>query len=293
MSSTATSPGSAGWTSPSWSGSAPGSTSPRRASSPKATSRSTSRSAPRTRGGSAFPGEELPGVYSALEFLLAVNKGPEGVLGRKGRTVCVIGGGDVALDAARSSHRLAAAPGSVTVLYRQGPEAMPAGAEERRDGAVEGVRFVYRRSPVRILGTARVEGLVVQATRAGAPDARGRPSVELVPDSEETIPCDTVIAAVGERADLTGLPSELDLRVSAHGWPEGGRPEWATDLDGVFASGGKSVVYAMAAGSAAAAAIDAYIAHKLGRAPLPRPGSLGGASPPALPDGYGGPSWHL
>ncbi len=240
-----------------------------------------------------IPGEQLPGVYSALEFLLAVNKGPEGVLGRKGRTVCVLGGGDVALDAARSSLRLAASPGSVTLLYRQGPEAMPAGAEELRDGTLEGVRFVYRRSPVRVLGTSRVEGLVVQATRAGPVDARGRPTVEAVPGSEETIPCDTVIAAVGERADLSGLPAELDLKVSAHGWPEGGRPDWATDLDGVFASGGKSVVYAMAAGSAAAAAIDAYIARKLGRSPIPRPEAFGGSAPPALPDGYGGPSWHL
>ncbi len=239
-----------------------------------------------------LPGEELPGVYSALEFLLAVNKGPEGVLGRKGRTVCVIGGGDVALDAARSSLRLAS-PGSVTVLYRQGPEAMPAGGEERRDATVEGVRFAYQRSPVRILGTTRVEGLVVQATRAGPPDPRGRPTVEVVPGTEETIPCDTVIEAVGERADLSGFPAELDLKVSSHGWPEGGRPGWATDLEGVFASGGKSVVYAMSAGSAAAVAIDAYLARKLGRSPIPRPEPFGEATPPKLPDGYGGPSWHL
>jgi hypothetical protein len=66
-----------------------------------------------------------------------------------------------------------------------------------------------------------------------------------------------------------------------------------TDVEGVFASGGKSVVYAMAAGSKAAEAIDAYLARKEGRAPIPRPDPFGGASPRPRPSGYGGPTWTL
>jgi NADPH-dependent glutamate synthase beta subunit-like oxidoreductase len=105
--------------------------------------------------------------------------------------------------------------------------------------------------------------------------------------------CDTVIVAVGEKADLTGFPSELDFKISPRGWPEGKAPDWMTDVEGVFAAGGQSVVYAMAAGSRAAAAIDAYLCKKRGAPPPPRPDPFGGPVPPSLPEGYGGPTWHL
>jgi len=238
-----------------------------------------------------IPGEHLPGVFEALPFLLAVNKGPDGLLGRKGRTVAVIGGGDVALDAARSSLRLSAR-GAVTVVYRKGREEMPAGDEEVSQGEEEGVRFLFHRSPVRIVGTGQVEGVVVVTTTAGPPDATGRPTSIVVPHSEETIPCDTVIVAVGEKADVASLPAELDFKISSHGWPEGKREDWMTDVEGVFATGGKSVVHAMSAGSRVAAAIDAFVQRRRGGIPTPRPDPFGGPSPAALPDGYGGPTWQ-
>ena len=239
-----------------------------------------------------IPGEHLPGVFYALPFLLAVNKGPEGLLGRKGRRIVVVGGGDVALDAARSSLRLAG-KGDVTVVYRRSREEMPAGEEEVDGGTLEGVHFLFQRSPTRILGSGQVEGLEVQTTRPGPPDARGRRTAEPVPGSEEVIPCDTVIIAAGETADVAGLPSELDLSFAAQGWPVGRREDWMTDVEGVFASGGKSVVYAMAAGTAAAEAIDRYLARKSGREPSARPDPFGGTARRRLPDGYGGPTWHL
>jgi NADPH-dependent glutamate synthase beta subunit-like oxidoreductase len=238
------------------------------------------------------PGEHLPGVFPAIQFLLAANKGPEGLLGRKGRQIVVIGGGDVAMDAARSAVRMDPT-GSVTVIYRKTKPDMPADDEEVGGGEIEGVHFLFERAPVQILGTARVTGIVVQGMRTGPADARGRPTSVPVPGSEQTVPCDTVIVAVGEKADIAGLPTELNLSLSSHPWPQGAKEDWMTDIEGVFASGGKSVVYAMAAGTAAARAIDAYVSKKRGRAPTPLPDPFGGPDPPSLPVGYGGPSWHL
>ena len=239
-----------------------------------------------------IPGEHLPGVFSALQFLLAVNTGPEPFLGRKDRTIVVIGGGDVAMDAARSALRLAK-DSTVLVVYRRGKDDLPAGEEEVSEGNEEGLRFLYQRAPVRIEGKGHVERLIVQATELGPPDASGRRPLTLVANSEETILCDTVIVAAGERADLQGMPGELGLKPSRHGYPVGQHQGWMTDVEGVFAAGGKSIVYAMAAGTQAAQAIDAYISRKTGRSPTPRPDPLGGPNPPGLPSGYGGPSWHL
>ena len=237
-------------------------------------------------------GEHLPGVYYALPFLLAINKGPEGLLGRKERQVVVIGGGDVAMDAARSARRIAK-DGVVTVVYRKDREDMPAGPEEVEGGETEGVRFKFERTPVKINGTGSVESVVVQATAEGPPDARGRPTVTHVAGTEETIPCDTLIIAAGEVPEIVGLPKELDLDAAHHAWPQGRQEDAQTDVEGIFASGGKSVVHAMAAGTKAAEAIDRYIAKKTGRVPTPRPDPYGGPNPPKLPDGYGGPTWHL
>jgi glutamate synthase (NADPH) small chain len=239
-----------------------------------------------------IPGENLPGVWYALPFLLAMNKGPDGLFGRKNRKVVVVGGGDVAMDAARSSIRLSG-PGGVTVVYRRTQQDMPADEEESSGSEIEGVNFLWQRSPVKILGTAQVEGIVVQRMAPGPPDARGRPVWAAVPDSEETIACDTVIIAAGEHSDIGGLPTELNLDPASHPWPEGRSPDWMSNVEGIFASGGKSVVYAMAAGSKAAEAIDAYLAKKSGRAPTPRPDPFGGPDPPKPPAGYGGATWHF
>ena len=237
-------------------------------------------------------GEALPGVFLALPFLIATNTGPQGLLGRMGRRVVVIGGGDVAMDAARSSLRLSR-KGEVTVIYRRKREEMPAGEEELRGAEEEGVRFLFERTPVRIVGEGHVEGVVVQSVSTGPLDDKGKPTQVVVPGSETTVACDTIIEAVGERADLAGLPTELNLATRVPGGPEGRGDDWMTDVEGIFAGGGRSIVYAMGAGAKVAQAIDAYLARKRGRPPTPRPGPLDGGSPPPLPDGYGGPTWHL
>ncbi len=238
-----------------------------------------------------IPGEHLPGVYHALPFLLAINKGPQGLFGRTNRHVVVIGAGDVALDAARSARRLSGG-GDVSLVYRRGPEDMKATEEEKEGGEIEGIRYVFFRAPKAILGTEHVEGLVVERTEHGPPDAKGRRSLVVVPNSEETIPCDMIVVAVGEVADVDGFEPDYDFKFASMGWPEGKTEEWMTDVEGVFATGGRSVVHAMGAGGRAAQAIEEYLAKKHGRTPEPRPDPFGGPTPPPpRPPGYGGPTW--
>ncbi len=234
------------------------------------------------------PGEDLPGVVPALGMLFDVHRGRPVSLGKR---ILVVGGGDVAMDAVRSSLRLSPG-GEVTLVYRRTEEEMPADREELLMAKDEGVRFLWQRSPVRIVGREHVEGLVVQRVELGPPDASGRRSPRAVEGSEETLPCDTVIVAVGQRADLTGFGSELELKVTPQGWVEGEGPQTATGVPGVFAVGGKSVVYAMAAGTRGAEGVDRYLRALRGEAPAPRPDPFGGDRPFHLPAGYAKSNWN-
>ena len=236
-----------------------------------------------------IPGEDLPGVIPAIDLLRAVNEGPAVQLGQQ---ILVIGGGDVAMDAVRSARRLSQ-EARVTVVYHRTKDKMPAGEEESEGAADEGVQFLFELAPMRILGDSHVEGLECRQVAPGPPGPSGRRTITSVPGSERTIPCDTVILGVGEKADLTGLPPELDLTTGSQGWPQGKRDGTMTGIDGVFASGGKSVVHAMAAGTRSAEGIDAYLRKKDGNPPIPRPDPFGEGNPPALPKGYGGPTWKL
>jgi len=228
------------------------------------------------------PGEELPGVVPALEFLKQLNHGlPVSV----GREIVVVGGGDVAMDSVRSALRLSRG-GRVTLVYRRGREEMPADPEEVHGAEHEGIRFLFQKAPVRIVGTEHVEGIVVQSVELGPPDAGGRRSPTPVPGSEETIPCDTVVVAVGQKADLEGFGPELDLKLTSQGWPEGKGKGFETGVPGIFSAGGRSVVYAMGSASQAAEAIDAYLAAKRGESPTPRPDPFGGEGTWHLPAGY-------
>jgi NADPH-dependent glutamate synthase beta subunit-like oxidoreductase len=234
-----------------------------------------------------IPGEALPGVCGAIDLLRDVNEGPPVQLGRQ---IVVVGGGDVAMDAIRSARRLAPAA-TVSVVYHRTREKMAADEEEAGGAASEGVQFYFELAPMQIVGSDHVEGLAVRKVVAGPPGPTGRPTVTTVPGSDQVLPCDTVILGVGEKADLSGLPAELDLTTGAQGWPQGRHPDTMTGIDGVFASGGKSVVYAMAAGTKSAEGIDAYLRKKDGRPPIPRPDPFGEGEPPRLPSGYGGPTW--
>ncbi|MFZ1022597.1 MAG: FAD-dependent oxidoreductase [Thermoplasmata archaeon] len=231
------------------------------------------------------PGEDLPGVVPALDLLKEVSGGHPRPLGKH---VVVIGGGDVAMDAVRSALRLTGG-GAVTLVYRRSRAEMPADPSELQEAEHEGIRFVFQKAPVKIVGSTHVEGLIVQSCELGPPDAGGRRSPAPVPGSEETIPCDTVIVAVGQKADLEGFDSQLDLKITSQGWPEGKGKGFETGIPGVFAAGGRSVVYAMGTATAAAEAIDAYLAAKRGETAQPRPDPFGGSETFKLPAGYTAP----
>ncbi len=239
-------------------------------------------------GSPGIPGEQLPGVIYALDFLLDVNEGRIAPLGKE---IVVVGGGDVAVDSVRSALRLS--PGAkVSMVYRRTREEAPAGEEEISETEPEGIELYWLLSPLRVLGTDHVEGMEFEKNELGPPDASGRRAVRPIPGATQTLPCDTVIMAIGQKADLTGFSSDLKLTIGSKGWPEGVHPDTMTAVEGVFASGGRSVVHAMAAGTRAAESIEAWLAKKEGRAPLPRPDPFGSAhAPPRVPEGYSGPVW--
>ena len=231
------------------------------------------------------PGEDLDGVLPALDLLKRTNAG-EPV--RVGKRIIVIGGGDVAMDAVRTALRLSKG-GRVTLVYRRGRSEMPADGEEVHGAENEGVEFLFQKAPVRIVGDGHVRGLVVQAIELGPPDAGGRRTPVPVAGSETTLECDTVIVAVGQKADLGGFAPDLDLKITSQGWPEGKGPDFATAIPGVFAAGGRSVVYAMGSASQAAVAIDAYLCAKRGVPVQSRPDPFGRDLVHALPAGYTAP----
>ena len=143
-----------------------------------------------------MPGTELRGVYPALVFLEALSKGEEVALGRR---VVVVGGGNAAIDSARSAVRAGA---DVTVVYRRERKDMPAIQEETDAAEAEGVRFIFLGTPHRILGDeeGRVKAVEFRKTRLGAFDSSGRRRP--VPlDEVFRVDCDSVILAVGERVD--------------------------------------------------------------------------------------------
>ncbi|MDH5184805.1 MAG: glutamate synthase subunit beta [Gammaproteobacteria bacterium] len=149
-----------------------------------------------------IPGEELPGVYPALDFLISnVNncydypQGELGYISMQGKKVAVLGGGDTAMDCNRTAIRQGAE--SVTCAYRRDEANMPGSKREVTNAKEEGVKFAFNRQQVEIVGTDKVEGIKVVTTALGEPDERGRRRPVVVEGSEEIIPCDVVLVAFG------------------------------------------------------------------------------------------------
>lgn len=220
-----------------------------------------------------IPGENLNGVYSANEFLTRVNlmqayRFPEADTPVKvGRRVAVIGGGNVAMDAARSALRLGAE--KVMIVYRRSEAEMPAREEEIHHAREEGIEFSLLTNPTRILGTEDgwVKAMECVAMELGQPDASGRRRPVVKEGSEFILPVETVIIAIGQSPNPLIKNSTPDLATQPWGGIVAQEETMATNLPGVFAggdavTGAATVILAMGAGKKAAAAMDAYLQGK-------------------------------
>lgn len=206
--------------------------------------------------GMRTPGEESEGVRSGIDFLGAVSRDETLPVGDK---VVVVGGGNTAIDAARTALRLGA--GSVTILYRRMREQMPAWEEEIEDALEEGVKLETLAAPTKIEKTSN--GLVMTCIRMelGEPDESGRRRPVPVEGSEYTVEVDEIIAAIGQNVD-SSMVSGLDL--TPWGSIKADEQTGQTQIENVFAGGdcvtGTDIaVNAVAAGRRAAFAINQYL----------------------------------
>lgn len=177
-----------------------------------------------------FPGEELPGVNQALPYLignireqLAMGAADSPFIDMKGKRVLVLGGGDTAMDCNRTAIRQGAT--SVSCVYRRDEDNMPGSRAELVNAKEEGVEFLWNRQPIEIVGDGKVEGLKVAETELGPADANGRRSPQIIPGSEQIIPCDEILVAFGFRPNapewLQKFGVELHdngrIKVQSHG----------------------------------------------------------------------------
>jgi len=192
-----------------------------------------------------FPGEDLPGVHDALDFLisnvnrnLGFEKNEADFVSVKGQKVVVLGGGDTAMDCNRTSIRQGAK--NVTCAYRRDEENMPGSKREVTNAREEGVKFLFNRQPVEIIGNGKVEGVKVVTTKMGEPDENGRRRPEVVEGSEEILPADVVLVAFGFRP--SPAPWFKDFGIEVNSWegvvaPEKQTFKFQTTNSKVFAGG--------------------------------------------------------
>ncbi len=226
-------------------------------------------------------GESLKGVYSANEFLTRANlmkayDGKSHTPIMRAKKVAVVGGGNVAMDAARTALRLGSE--RVYIIYRRSMEELPARKEEVEHAQEEGIKFEILRNPVEVLGfnnekdnrdprNGFVSGLKVIKCELGEPDERGRRSPVPVPDSEYVIDVNCVIMAIGTSPNPLIKNTTAGLAVNRHGGIIVEESTGKTTKEGVFAggdavTGAATVILAMGAGKTAAKAIDEYLSKK-------------------------------
>jgi glutamate synthase (NADPH/NADH) small chain len=218
------------------------------------------------------PGENLKGVYSANEYLTRVNlmaayqfpRADTPVL--KGKRIATVGGGNVAMDSARTAKRMGAE--SSVIVYRRTRTEIPARAEELHHAEEEGIEFEFLVAPIEVLGDQKrwVTGLKCVRMQLGEPDASGRARPVPIPGSEFVVPCNIVVVAIGTRANPLLTATCPDLKLNKWGnivVDEQGM----TSLPGVFAGGdivrgAATVILAMGDGKKAAQAINAFLANR-------------------------------
>ncbi len=226
-------------------------------------------------------GEGLKGVYSANEFLTRANlmkayESNSQTPVMRAESVAVVGGGNVAMDAARTALRLGAK--KVYIVYRRSMEELPARKEEVEHAEEEGVKFEILRNPVEIIGynnqndrrdpkNGFVSGIKLRRCELGEPDERGRRRPIEIEGSEYVLPDDCVIMAIGTSPNPLIKNTTKGLEVNKHGGIIVEEGTGATSKKGVFAggdavTGAATVILAMGAGKTAAKAIDEYLCPK-------------------------------
>ncbi|MBI5586039.1 MAG: FAD-dependent oxidoreductase [Deltaproteobacteria bacterium] len=206
-----------------------------------------------------IPGEELPGVLSGIEFLRQISLGQPV---SPGKNIAVVGGGNVAMDAARTARRLGA---RVTVLYRRTEAEIPAYPEEIAQALAEGIEIRYLTQPVEISGKGAMQAVKCLSMELGEPDASGRRRPVPLAGSEFTLEVDGVIKAIGQLPETLECSREgQPLQVRSRGTVEVRSFHLATNLTGFFAGGDNvtgpaSVVEAVAAGKQAARSIHRHL----------------------------------
>nr|MBQ6242083.1 NADPH-dependent glutamate synthase [Lachnospiraceae bacterium] len=227
-----------------------------------------------------IPGEHFKGVYSANEFLTRSNlmkaylDDPRTPI-MKGGKVIVVGGGNVAMDAARTALRLGAE--EVSIVYRRSMDELPARREEVEHAEEEGIVFRLLQNPVEILGfnnpdnprderNGFVRGMRVIKMELGEPDEKGRRRPVPIPGSEYELEADTVVIAIGTSPNPLIKDTTKGLEVNRHGGIVVNE-DGLTSREGVYAggdavTGAATVISAMGAGKVAAAAIDEYLSKK-------------------------------
>ena len=218
-----------------------------------------------------IPGENLKGVYSANEFLTRINLMKAYAPGsdtpiQRGKHVAVVGGGNVAMDAARCARRLGA---DVTVVYRRTEAELPARREEVEHAMEEGIVFKFLTNPLEILGNDQgwVRGAKCQEMELGEPDASGRRRPVPKEGSEFEIDLDCVIMALGTSPNPLIKSTTAGLETQKWGGIIADENTGLTSREGVYAggdavTGAATVILAMGAGKNAAAAIDEYLSKK-------------------------------
>jgi len=207
-------------------------------------------------------GEDAQGVLSAVEMLRAVGDGEMPDL--SGKTVCVVGGGNVAMDVARTACRLGAK--GVSILYRRRREDMTAHNDEIEGAIADGCEVVTLKAPSRIATDENdhVTGIYVKPQIVGEYDAAGRPRPRNAETEEELFPCDLVVGAIGQKIE-TGPFAELGI-TTKRGAVSADASCIVSELEGVYAGGDcvtgpKTAIMSIAAGKIAAANIDEYLGY--------------------------------
>ncbi len=215
------------------------------------------------------PGENFKGVYAANEYLTRVNlmeayrQDETNTPVLIGKRVAVVGGGNVAMDAVRTAKRLGAE--KAMIVYRRTKEEMPARVEEVHHAGAEGVEFHLLVAPLEVVGDEKhwVKGLKCERMELGEPDASGRRRPQAIPGSEFVLDCDTVVVAIGTKANPLLTATCPELKLNKRGNIEADE-NGMTSIPGVFAGGdivrgAATVILAMGDGKKAAQAIDEYL----------------------------------